>query len=259
MGGLAGTQAIMDAGRRLAANKVGQTFDVYRLNATSTGSLVQPSNLVISGYRAFIGREEKQIETEANVIVKVPRFVFTSDSSVLQLGDVLVERGDAFRAEENKPYDGNMFTFAYFRPLKRLVMFQTPIYGQLSRARNNPNGIDSGLVAYGAMSKPLEQYLTLNNGFYSWAPYGSSLTPTVIPMGIIALRSKGELPPPPDRLPTDVKRQTWDVVHFLLPGVTIVESYIYTGASGDRYFVQTPFVGYVGLVAQQNVAEKLRV
>lgn len=250
----------MDAGRRMAAAKVGQGFDVYRLiPGVSTGSIIQSGNLAIANFRGFIGRDEKSIETEANVIVKVPRFVFVSDSSVLQVGDVLVERGDSFRADENKPYDGNMFTFCYYRPLKRLVFFQTPIYGQVTRARNNPTGIVSGMVAYGAMSKPLEQYLILTNGQYSWAPYGSTTTPAVIPMGIVPHESRGELPPPTQRLPTDVKRQRWDIAHALLPGITLVESHIYTGATGDRYFIQTPFAGFVGLIGQQNITEKLRV
>ena len=260
MAGLGGVFNAINKANALAASKVGQYFDVYRLiPGVSSGSLVQSGNKVISGFRAIVGREEKKLETEANIIIKVPRFILTCDATNLLIGDVLVERGDSFRADENKPYDGNMWTFAYIRPLKRYVFVQTPVNGQISRARNNPNATDSGLVAYGAMSKGLEQVLILQNGSYQWAPYGSASTPAVIPMGIIATSSRGELPEAKLRLPTDVARQSWDVYCSLLPGYIPMESHIVTGANGDRYYIRTPFMQQIGFQGLQLNCEKLRV
>ena len=138
-------QSKIDKGRGKAGTILGQTFDVYRLNAKSTGSIIQPSNLVISGYKAYVKHDARRLETESNIIVKaVPRFIFTGDSSRIQLGDVFVERTDPFRTELPTPTDGNIFTFAYIRPIRRLGFVSTPISGQVSRAKNNPSGIDSG-------------------------------------------------------------------------------------------------------------------
>ena len=257
---LAQIQAAIDKGRGKAATVLGQTFNVYRLNSYSTGSIIQPSNLVIPGFRAYVKHDSKRIEIESNVIVKaVPRFSFTCDSTNIQLGDVFVERADSFRHEVSTPYDGNIFTFAYFRPIRRYVMVSTPISGQISRARNNPNSVDSGQVPWGAMSKSLEQVLILRNGYYSWEAYGGSQSPAVIPMAIQATAGKGELPEPKLRLPTDVKRQTWDIYCGLLPGYIPTESHIVTGANGDRYYIQTPAFNAVGFVGVQAICEKLRV
>jgi len=260
MATVATIQAKIDKGRGKAGTILGQTFDVYRLNPKSTGSIIQASNLVISGYKAYVKHDTHRLETESNVIVKaVPRFIFTSDSRQIQLGDVFVERTDAFRHELPSLTDGNIFTFAYFRPIRRLGFVSTPISGQVSRAKNNPNSIDSGLVPYGGMSKGLEQVLILKNGYYSWGLYGGTQPPAVIPMSIQATSGKGELPRPNLRLPTDVKRQTWDVYFAMLPGYIPTESHIVTGANGDRYFMQTPTFNSVGFVGVQSVCEKLRV
>ena len=109
------------------------------------------------------------------------------------------------------------------------------------------------------MSKGLEQVLILKNGYYSWGLYGGTQPPAVIPMSIQATAGKGELPRPDLRLPTDVKRQTWDVYFAMLPGYIPTESHIVTGANGDRYFMQTPTFNSVGFVGTQAVCEKLRV
>jgi len=249
-------QAKIDYGRGRAAEFIGQSYDVYRLNASSTGSLIQMSNRVFSYFKMQIKRDESKENTESNVIIKVPRFRAICNGGLLQIGDVLVERGSLTRPDETKPYSGNMFTFAYFRPIRRYIMMQTPISGQISRANNDPASTNSGRVAYGTMAKPLEQVLTLVNGLYAWSSTGA---PAGIPIGLIATSKAGSLPPPDRRLPTDVPRQSWDVYCPALPGVALVESHIITAANGDRYFVRTPFIQYIGLQGWQMNCEKLRV
>ena len=56
-----------------------------------------------------------------------------------------------------------------------------------------------------------------------------------------------------------MKRQTWHVYAPLLPGITLVESHVFTGQNCDRYYVRTPFVQMIGLQGWQIITEKLRV
>ena len=247
-------QSKINKGLQKVGSITGQTYLVYRLNPKSTGSLVQPSNL-IGTYKASFHRTHSRKNIEANVITKVPMFEAYVDPSQLKVGDLFVESAN------QKYQDGSAFTLAYFRPLRynesqSIIFFQTAIPATLTRSEPNPAHVVSGAAPYQAMNKSKEQVLVLNNGAYSWSSNGM---PTAVYLGLSATSSQGSMPRPELRLPTDVPRQTWDIYFPLLPGVQIFERDIVNAANGDRYAVSIPFVAYVGLQGWQIVAQKIRV
>ena len=250
MGGLAGIQAAINKGRGAAGIATGQRYSVYRLNNQSTGSLVQPSNLVIGNFPASMKRYSLHEDIETNYFIKVPTFRGLCDASQLQIGDVLVEQGFGS--------DGGAFTFAYNRQLRAFVFVQTPIPATLTRSEPNPLHVDKGRVPYSGMNKGTEQTLALINGNYSFKPSGV-YPPAAVYLGLVALASRGEQPRPALKLPTDVPRQSWDVYCHLLPGTVLIESDIVNAANGDRYYIRTSYLQYVGLHGIMLSCEKLRV
>jgi len=229
---------------------LGQTFNVYRLNAKSTGSLAQPSNLIAQNIKMVVRTWTSHLDREAHYIIAVPLFKGSFDPTRFRIGDLFVE--DATQ----RYTDGTAFTYAYFRPLRTFLLVHTPIPATITRSEPNPAKLTTGLVPYQGMNKSREQILVLNNGNFSWAASGF---PASVYLGLQSTNKQGELPRPDLRLPTDVPRQSWHVYTPLLPGVQLMESDIVNAANGDRYFISVPFVQSVGLQGWQLVCQKLRV
>lgn len=235
LGTLPELDAVVQLGRGVEAAILGQTYSVYRLNPSSSGQLVQPSNLVLTGYPAIFQRITVPKDIEANWMIKVPIYKATCDATFLQFGDLLLEEGFGS--------DGGAFTYVWRRPAGLEldnIFIGTPVPSQITRPDNNPARINVGEVAYEGEMKEYELPLVLESGsfFFSTDP---EAIPTTIYAAIYQHERGGEYRTPAERLPEDVKRQPWHVFCYLLKGTELVENDIVTGANGDRYRIVKPF------------------
>jgi hypothetical protein len=249
-------------GRGVVGAVLGLTYQVYRLNASSTGQLVQPSNLVnFPGGATLLPAKVKRTSSipdiETNWVTKIPLFEAMCDARFLRLGDVLVETGFGS--------DNSVFTFVYRRPItNKSILVQTPLACLLSRPSNNPTMIDGGRVPYAGAIKAAELVCTLFNGSYYFVPansfYPGTKTPVqsaTIYMGLQPETRRGSAGPANLHKPTDVPTQKWAVFMANLPNVELMERDVVTGGDGDRFSVLMPAPQAVGLQGVQAFVERL--
>lgn len=239
-------------GRGAAASVLGQTYNVFRLGATTTNSVVFGTP-AISGFQARIRRTTAKVAVE-NAFFELLVYTALCNNAPLELQDVLVETG-----YQN---DGGVYTFAQARPTRETLWVRTELNCAITRP--TPEGgaaaqmPASGAIlasGYGGIPKANEDILTLTDGFYGFAASG---TPASVYCGLQPLNrvkdgnSLGT--------PTDLYRE-----HFLcyipnLPGVLLSELDRINAPTMDRYEVVLVYSSdLTGLSGNICIVEKLGV
>ena len=252
---LASIDAALRRGLGLGAKVIGNTYDVYRLNFGSTGSIVAPNNIAIHNFRArFTLKPPPQlIESEP-----VYNMWYTSmlDTRRLKIMDVLVETGPTAVVDTPDTGGGRIYTFVGQTTLRAPVFARTEVLGALTRP-NDASSVDQpvlGETVEQATNKFNEWLYILNNGLYSVAGSG---TPAAIPMGLQPHRRTG----PPQEMakewPTATSRGIFFIFIPLLPGVFVQPGDMVSDHVGNRYQIEMVHVTTTGLQGYQCIAHSV--
>lgn len=247
------TQNLINFGRQLAGDIVGQPFQVYRLQPASNGNYVQASNLFNADLRAKIthSADSKQIENE---VQHASMFQFLCSFDAVQIGDILVQVDDVFG-------QNGTYAVASFRPLKQIICARVETYAYLKRPQSNK---DKG---YGGPSKDTHLPFILLNGKLV---VGSDVdSPSVIPCG---LNTIGQIKTQkPEHLPMGLLTPWYYIYIPMIPGVEairendIVEVPAPAGDSvppasyPTRYRINTPYFSPVGTAGVIALCERLTI
>lgn len=207
-------QNMIDFGRTLASDFVGQPFIQYRLNTLSSGNALDAINQIgnlnvkvsATTSRAFI--ENSYFHTNV--------FDFKVATASVELGDLFVQNDQVYG--QNATY-----AVASFRPLKPVLAVRVNHLSQLYRLKSNydptsnPNG-------YGGVAIEDELPFVLTNGVYAPAsntPLNDpSIIPSQVPCGIVSTGQLKGLSGQVERLPLDTMRAMWYIYMPELPGLS---------------------------------------
>lgn len=241
-----GVQQQIDLARGIAASIIGQLYDVYRLNAKSSGAIVSPGNLVVGNFPVKMTRNTQSLAFEQAKIYELV-YVGLCDVGKLHLGDVLVEKG--FRS------DRGMFVLAQERPLKPYMFVRVEINGAVTRQSAISAEPRLGLGPHQATTKAYESVAQLHNGMFAYVQGG---TPAQVPIGIQIDRRMGQFPRG-FKLPTMNKLEEVSAYVPLLPGLQIQPTDMLADANGNRYLVHAIQVYTTGLEGYLIKAQKLLI
>jgi len=249
-------ESALRRGLGIVGKTIGTTFSVYRIgglsgNANAAKSVIDPLNLVLSNFQMRAIHE-----TPKSVLENEPlyRMLYTGQGDVrhLKVNDILVETGPGLT---DTP-DGRIFVFVGVTPLLPAVFARVEVLSQISRTYDE-SGTEAPLLGYMSPqggSKFYEWTLQLNEGLYDLAPTGVSAS---IPMGIQPRTKPGAVQE--YKYPTATHRGAYVVYCPLLPGFQLQPGDYFTGATGDRFRVQSLSMFTTGLQGYQIFAESVFV
>lgn len=241
---------VIQRGRGVAANVLGQTYDAYRLGGTTNDAVISGTP-AIAGFAARIFKAEKKAIENTTFALIV--FEATCDNRKLELQDVFVETG--------YKNDGGVWTLAQMRPTRETLWVRTegnclitrpyPTAGNASNMPTSGNVFEGADGEYSGTEKAEEQVLTLSAGLYAFTSAGS--TPASVQCGLQPLSriqdgtSLGT--------PTDLYRERYLAYVPMLPGEQLNELDRINFPNSDRYEVAmiytsdlTGFSGYIAVV-----------
>lgn len=246
---------LVQFGRGVAAEYVGDTYDVYRLSNFKTGNPPYTDGSIISQMaRVMIGFKARMIRTNSAVAIEQTDiydmlFIMLGNATCLKIGDVLVRTGK-FRN------DGEIFTVAQLRPMSYNMVVRTEVEGSIARSYGQGDSEQLlGYVKYQGAGKTYEKNFTLRKGWYYISEPGD--IPAMIPFGIQPYKRLG--PMPEIRQPTTTHRTEMFAYVPLLPGLLIEPGDILADQNGNRYQIHTVSVFTTGLQGYQLIAESLFV
>lgn len=243
--------AIIQEGRGIASSLLGQTYDVRRLSATTSGSIMSNAP-VIASFPAYI-RKAKKVAIE-NQTFDLEVFEFKCDNRTLQLGDVLKETGYQARPS-------NVYVFAQYRPPRETICVRVEAWVSITRPQPKGGAASqqpgAGVVRqsrYMGVTKAGEQVLTLVNGTYAFDAAGS--TPASVPAALSQLNRVRD-GSDPKNLSTPLYRTHWAA--YLPPlDVKIDDLDRITFGNGDRYEATSVYPAMdFGLQGTIMILEKL--
>lgn len=239
-------------GRGKAANKLGQTYDVRRLNA-STNVSVTSNRPVLYGLAARIEKTTSKVKIE-NSTFDLQVYKATTDNRQLHVGDVLTETG--FEAQPVS------YIFAQRRPTRETLWVRTEFAVSITRPRSDAGRVDqmpaqggATLDAWSGGYKANEQILTLTSGLYSFQQSG---TAAVVLVGMQPLNRLSDASV--KGVPTAFYRERFVCYVPELPGDQLMEEDVINVGLSDRYEValvyssdQVGFTGYICIVEKLGV------
>lgn len=252
LGVLPQIDGVIQEGRGVAAAVLGQTYNVYRLSDTSTGSILSGDPL----YQSFPARIRKlpsRHKAIEGVIFELVAFESACNNLVLEIGDFLVEEGYGST--------GSAYVVAEKRPTRETVLMRCEtncaIMHPYSLAGTQAEQPTSGIVwndDYGGPEQLYDQNIVLQNGLYATDPT-YTMSPATIPCGLAPLnriRDSKEL-----GLPTEIPSTRFVMYVPLLPGYQISQNDKIKAENQDTYLVEQDYTsgdvgisGYILLVAR---------
>lgn len=218
---------------------IAELYTVYRLNATSSGQIMSPSNVVRTNYKARITKVVPTALLEQRTLYPLLYSGFC-DTRALQIGDILVQTGPILT---DTP-DGRIFALTCVQPLLAPVFARVEVLSALS-SPHSIQTIAEPLVGDGGVAsttKSTEWLVSLTNGLYSVGPQGPA---AVIPCGL-QLRERGG-GPQEVKYPSSAPRGEFDFYMPPLPGYEIRPNDVISDAVGNRYRVTVPILYTSGL------------
>jgi len=251
---------VAQIGRGLSASLLGQSFDVYRLGASSdAGGIIGPGSLFASVVKGDFSREVSRKDVDTEMPGKALLSTGKIDMRSFIKGDVFVQRADSYK------FENLVFTCTASRPIPQHPVFaNTPLLAKITRPTTNVNSLDTGRVPMSAPIKDYELPLTLKAGSYAFAPSFAAAhlaTPAAIPIGMVFERLH-EYPRSEGAqigLQDDTRRQIWTIFVPLLPGEALKPRDAVTNlATGDRFEVTGVMVVHTSFSGQFVEAQRLR-
>jgi hypothetical protein len=246
----------IQAGLGAAAQVIGQTFDVRRMDQWTNIS-ISSNQPVLSGFPASVFRTTTKALFE-NQTLELVVFQATCDRTNLQLLDVCTQTG-TYRN------DGSVFTVVQMRPLQPTLWMSTPSAVTITRpvpaagrASQMPVSGPIATPGYSGVTKSTEQILTLVDGLYEFVEPGvPGLNPCTVQCGLQPTQRVRDGREP--KLPTALYREHFQIYCPIIPGAYIRELDRFSfPSSGDRYEAAMIFTSeMIGLAGYIIVAEKL--
>jgi hypothetical protein len=243
-------------GRGAAASVAGQTFNVYRLNGSSSGSIVSSGNLVLQQYPARI-RRTTSAQVIENAVHGMIEFIAICDNTYIENGDILIETGYGAALTEPTAY-----CVVSQRPTRETVFIRTETTCSIVHAHPAAGALvsqpGSGAVfqsGYGGVTPTTNRSILLTAGSYYVDPTGTG-SPASIPCGLQPqnkMRDSHVL-----KLPTEFAREFFVLFLPPTPGYQISENDEAKLANQDTYVIRQAYtsdqsgtVGWICLVERK--------
>jgi hypothetical protein len=251
------TQKLVNFGKGLAGDFVGQPFAVYRLGTQSVGDVIADANLVNADLRAKVthGKKGPQVENEtlhANV------FEFLISSDEVRIADILVQKDEKYG-------QNGIYAIASFRPLKNVLAIRVESLCRIYRPQSNRERetLSRGEVRapYSGRNRATDQPYVIAQGEML---LGTDIdVGSVIPCGI---QNVGQIKNfKAERLPMGVITSWWYIYIPAIPGFErlrendIIEQLGHVDDVPVRYRINTPYASDIGTAGQFALCEKLAI
>jgi len=232
-------QDLINFGRGLAGDIVGQPFSAHRLNALSVGDVFAPGNQ-LDDISAKVTHSTSRVQTE-NDMLHANMFDFLMSSENVATEDILTQKDDV--------YGGNTSYFvSSLRPLKRVMCIRAEHNVRL--LRTNSNRTQAGGYSGNRRSGELPFHLVGGQFVIATGTEDPEVVATPIPAGLTNI---GQIK---DRkismLPMDVTTSWWYLMMPLFPGLDrvrendVVEVDVHDDEPVVRYRIVTPLIAKVG-------------
>lgn len=232
-------QNLVNFGRELAGNIVGQPFSVHRLNSLSTGDVFAAANQ-LDDVRAKVTHSTSRVQTENDFLhANIFDFLMSSENTATE--DILTQKDDT--------YGGNASYFvASLRPLKRVMCVRVEHTVRLLRTHSNR----AQQGGWSGTTRDSERPFHLLNGQFVIATGAEvpEVVATPIPCGITNIGQIKDRKA--SQLPMDVTTSWWYVMMPLFPGLDrvrendIIEVDVHADEPIVRYRIVTPLISKVG-------------
>lgn len=239
-------QGRIDFGRGQAADRLGQPGSIFRLNESSTGNLIDPSNQIYQNYPVYRKVLHSDPGLEATTMMETLFYDLIADLTPLLTGDIWIQ---------TDPYYGKGAT---------LADFYTTQFDGICIASHGPAKkafgarLDRFITAFRPSQEPDPdnyynttllgaQPLVLNNGSYSLGQIGD--TPTSIPVGFMVRSRMFGKPQFSPGIPGVTRFNEWYVYVPPLPGFYFRQGDRIVSYEGTRFVVINPWhqeAGFVG-------------
>lgn len=250
-------QRLIDRGRGQAAKRLGQPYDIYRIQANGATNVLEVANKIFSGFR-ILRRPDRSLQNiEGTLLTAVPWETLGDFRSWL-LGDLFIQADPVYGVGSTivtfSTLEFDAFCLAFHGPVKKTMGARLDRLCRILRPLSAGVTTDGYFAADITESKPL----LLANGVFSFGTPGETLTDgALIPMGFSShVRSRGDL--------FDVPTSTGESVYLLyippLNGYLPREGDRIVSQDGSRYIITNPFeqeAGYVGyqITVMRQVAQ----
>lgn len=248
-------QGLVDFGRGMAGEFVGQPFEVYRVSSASNDSVLHEDNLVNEDLRAKVthGKRSPVVENE---IIHANMFEFLCSSEDLSIGDILYQKDDTYGANAH-------YAVASKRPLKPVTCIRTESLCTIVRAQSNKQS------GYSGTTRDSDKPFVLRNGVFVLDEPG--VEATVVPCGLAYI---GQIKnKKPSNLPMDTLTTWWYIYVPALPGLDRIQENdviihqpfpdvldgdnLDAQAPGGRYRVTGPYSSGMGTAGQFLLCERI--
>lgn len=242
-------------GRGAAAEVLGQTYDVRRLDDKTNGS-ISNNQPIFKNFPARLRRTTQKVAIE-NEIFSLLCFVALCDNSKIELMD-------QFREVGYGAMDQGIYVLAQKRPTRETLWMRaewncaiTRPHPDGGRSDQQPTTGWSSIDGYGGIPKAHEEVLTLTNGLYAFSN-DTALSPASVSCALQPLnriRDGSSL-----GTPTDFYREHFLVFVPDLPGEQLNELDRINFPNSDRYEIAVIYTSdLTGLAGNILVVEKLGV
>ena len=247
----AGIQGIIDFGRGLAANVVGQPGSIFRVTPTSTGNYVQTANQVYANFPALRRAVTGGPAFENHGLMDLVMFDVVCNLTDLQVGDVWVQTDPYYGVGADLvTYATNEFVgwvLVHHSVMNKAIAAQVQRYAMIYRA---VSGVDSS--GYATAFQQETMALQIVNGV---ATFSNNYSGSLIPIGMNPRTGglKAPMRPTVHSLPEE---PSYSVYVPPINGYAPVEGDIFQLGGGARYVVEASWHLDSGMVGNTAIVKK---
>lgn len=254
-------QAKIDRGKGKAGSKLGQPYDVYRLEPDSSRDFPVGWTKIASSFSVFPRRLKGESSIESAISNATLFYDLIADMTQFQLGDVFMmsdppyDPGVSYGLGATKVAGDqfNGFTFAWHPPVRKAIGGRCDRLCRIYRPGGKPAPLQDGNVYWRSFHQG-DQPFVLIDGVMALG--GPGELGSLVPCGFVsAYRPYG--PKPFDPSPPGMLRPShWFCYLPPLPGYTPREGDAIITQDDARYVVIEPFFQQAGVVGSQMMMDR---
>lgn len=248
----AGIQNLIDYGRGLAANVVGQPGSVYRLNSITNGALVQNESLVYENFPILRRVINEAASMETHERMGLVFFEIVCNLNLLKTGDVWIQTDPYYGAGSDLvTYTTGEFVglvVAHHAVMKKALAVQVHRYAYIYRMLGG-----TGTGGYFNTYQQQAAGLTMVNGAASFVSGG---VPSEIPIGLQPRTGGHRKAMTPD-LPGETPETEFTCYIPPISGYAPLEGDIIQTVNGSRYVVVVPWHLEAGVVGNSVLLRRM--
>ncbi len=246
----ASIQNIIDYGRGLAANVVGQPGTLYRISANTNGAIVAPANAVYTNFPLLRRVISSASSVESHGVEESLLFEIVCNLNDVVVGDIWIQNDPKYGVGADiATYETSEFigmAVAMHAVMRKAIGVQLHRYASIYRMMR---GVDNS--GYANAFQQQAYGLSIVNGAAEFLPTGASS----IPIGMAPRTGGFEAPVHPNiRSLPDIPQY-----HIYIPpisGYAPIEGDVIQTTNGARYYVMSSWHMDVGLLGNMVVARK---